>query len=189
MTEVKGWRLSSEESGLLRGAEVWLPGGVVVVRLQSVALHISFPSGRNPTPAIPFCCLTLTAPIPPDLACPVELGTAGNHIRKRRLDLGLLQREVAKTIGVDASSVCNWENGRCEPEFGHLPSIIRFLRYDSAPEGKALGQRVRRTRRALGLSQKKLGIDPSTVRDIEAEQLPGPRLPALVDAFLARNRR
>ncbi len=103
-----------------------------------------------------------------------------------------MQKEVAAEIGVDASSVYNWENGRTEPELRHLPAIIRFLGYDPTPEGKTLGQRVRRTRRALGLSQEKLardlGIDPSTVRDIEAEHLPGPRIRALVDAFLHTHR-
>ncbi len=33
-----------------------------------------------------------------------------------------------------------------------------------------------------------LGIDPSTVRNIEAEHLPGPRIQALVDVFLAADR-
>ena len=36
-------------------------------------------------------------------AYPAELVTIGNHIRKRRLDLG--KREVAAKVGVDASSV------------------------------------------------------------------------------------
>ena len=88
---------------------------------------------------MPFCGFALTAPIPPDPAYPTELVTVGNRIRKRRLDLGLLQREVAAEIGVDASSVYNWENGRTEPELRHLPAIIRFLGYDPKVEARHLG--------------------------------------------------
>lgn len=37
--------------------------------------------------------------------------TIGEHIRKRRMDLGLEQKEVAKIIGVPESSIWNWEHG------------------------------------------------------------------------------
>lgn len=127
--------------------------------------------------------------MPPVLAYPTELATVGNHLRTRRFDLGLLQKEVAVELGVGASSVYNRESGRTEPEFRHLPAIIAFLGYDPTPKGKTLGQRVRRTRRALGLSQKQLatelGMDPSFVGDIEVERLPGPQIQELIDAFLS----
>ncbi|NTV49142.1 helix-turn-helix domain-containing protein [Trichlorobacter lovleyi] len=54
--------------------------------------------------------------------------TVGEHIRKRRMDLGLLQSEVAKIIGVTESSVWNWEHGT-EPELQYNPKIIEFLGY------------------------------------------------------------
>ncbi|MCP3959295.1 MAG: helix-turn-helix domain-containing protein [bacterium] len=99
-----------------------------------------------------------------------------------------MQREAAAEIGVSAQTLQYWEVGRHEPDFRHLPSIIRFLGYDPTPEARTMGQRVRFTRRALGLSQKELardlGIDPSIVRDIEAEHLPGPRIRKLIDSFL-----
>ena len=44
------------------------------------------------------------------------------------MDLGLLQREVAKIIGVTESSIWNWEHGT-EPELQYNPSIIKFLGY------------------------------------------------------------
>ncbi len=130
--------------------------------------------------------------MPPEPAYPTELVTVGNHIRKRRLDLGFLQREVAAEIGVSNQTLQYWEVGRHEPGFRYLSAIIRFLDYDPRPQGKTLGERLRRTRQTLGLSQKELardlGIDPSTVRNIEAEHLPGPRIQALVDVFLAADR-
>ena len=54
--------------------------------------------------------------------------TVGDHIRKKRMDLGLLQREVAEIIGVTESSVWNWEHGT-EPELQYNPRIIKFLGY------------------------------------------------------------
>ncbi len=81
--------------------------------------------------------MTLTAPLPPDPAYPAELVTVGNHIRKRRLDLKLLQREVAAEIGVSTQTVQYWEAGRHQPAFRHLPAIIRFLGYDPAPAASA----------------------------------------------------
>jgi hypothetical protein len=38
----------------------------------------------------------------------MELKTIGGHIPKRRLDLGLLQKEVALRISVDKTAVMNW---------------------------------------------------------------------------------
>jgi len=59
---------------------------------------------------------------------PTNPVTIGDHIRKRRMDLGLLQREVAEIIGVTESSVWNWEHG-VEPEQHYNPKIIKFLGY------------------------------------------------------------
>ncbi|MFZ4859438.1 MAG: helix-turn-helix domain-containing protein [Desulfuromonadaceae bacterium] len=50
-------------------------------------------------------------------------------MRKKRMDLGLLQREVAEIIGVTVSSIYNWEHG-VEPELQYNPSIIKFLGYN-----------------------------------------------------------
>jgi len=52
----------------------------------------------------------------------------GEHIRKRRMDLGLLQREVAEIIGVVEPTIWNWEHG-VEPELQYNPKIIKFLGY------------------------------------------------------------
>jgi transcriptional regulator with XRE-family HTH domain len=59
--------------------------------------------------------------------------TITEHIRTRRLDLGLLQRDVALRLGVSKSAVMNWERGRTEPMIRFLPAIIRFLGYDPRP--------------------------------------------------------
>lgn len=59
---------------------------------------------------------------------PEHLLTIGDHIRKKRMDLGLLQREAAKIIGVKATTIWNWEHGT-EPEQKYNPRIINFLGY------------------------------------------------------------
>jgi hypothetical protein len=59
--------------------------------------------------------LTLPRPVIPPKGYPFDPKTIGEHIRKRRLDLGLLQLEVAKMIGVTESTVWNWSMTRLRP--------------------------------------------------------------------------
>jgi transcriptional regulator with XRE-family HTH domain len=83
------------------------------------------------------------------------------------LDLGLLQRDVAKRIGVDKTTLTNWELGRTQPEVRFIPRILRFLETDPRAKGKALPERLKAAREALGLTQRQLAqrlkVDPSTV--------------------------
>jgi len=53
--------------------------------------------------------------------------TLGEHIRKKRIEDGLLQRDVAAIIGVIEQSITNWENGRSQPQLQNYPAIIEFL--------------------------------------------------------------
>ena len=46
---------------------------------------------------------------------PTNSNTIGDHIRRRRLGLKLLQRDVAEQIGVDGTSVFNWEANTSSP--------------------------------------------------------------------------
>jgi len=80
--------------------------------------------------ALPFCHIQLTArkPLPP--AYPRELRTLGDHLRKRRLDLGLLQRDVAEQLHVHQMTITNWETGRTSPQLRFVPRILSFLGYN-----------------------------------------------------------
>jgi predicted ATPase with chaperone activity len=49
---------------------------------------------------------------------PKKINTIGDHIRKKRLDLDLLQEHVAAQIGVAEITICNWETNRYEPQRG-----------------------------------------------------------------------
>ncbi len=47
-------------------------------------------------------------------------------MRKKRLDLKLLQREAAERLGVDETTVYNWEKNRSNPSLRFIPKIIKF---------------------------------------------------------------
>jgi len=99
---------------------------------------------------------------------PLHLKTIGEHIRKRRLDLGLLQIEVAAMIGVTESTVCNWEHGT-EPELIHIPKIIEFLGYVPFECPEDTVGRLKYFKQVKGLSYEKLGAlmgrDPEQLTD------------------------
>ena len=64
---------------------------------------------------------------PKNKAYPKEVKTIGDAIRHRRLDLGLKQKDVAKIIGCDETSVLNWEKGYNSPRSDKMVSIEKIL--------------------------------------------------------------
>ena len=144
---------------------------------------------RTGMPALPYCKVRLKGTFKPP-GYPNEINNLGDHLRKRRLDLGLRQRAVAKALGADATSVANWELGHSKPALRFLPAIIRFLGCDPRPEPRDLGKRLRWFREGKGRSQedlaRRLGVDPSSVAGWEAgRRKPSPRLRAKVTRFLS----
>jgi transcriptional regulator with XRE-family HTH domain len=113
--------------------------------------------------------VVLTTKRPKSAKFPNSIVTIGDHIRTRRLELGLLQKDVAVTIGVDTCTITNWEKNRSSPQLHLLPGVVRFLGYSPfiVNEGGELGERIRLYRKSLGITQKKLakdlGIDPTTL--------------------------
>ena len=95
-----------------------------------------------------------------------EPQTLGDHIRKRRLILGLNQKVAGVRLGVTSQTVLHWEKGHTEPPIESMPAIIRFLGYDPFPEPTDLPERLRAKRRATGWSIKeaarRLGVDEGT---------------------------
>jgi DNA-binding XRE family transcriptional regulator len=84
--------------------------------------------------ALPFCKATLhgvRCPIGPYLArikgYPVEPTTIGEAIRKRRLDLGLRQIDVAESIGCNEMTIVNWEKGHTRSRTDKMSEIAAFL--------------------------------------------------------------
>jgi DNA-binding XRE family transcriptional regulator len=80
-------------------------------------------------PALPFCHISLKAPRPLTPGYPQTPVTIGEHLKKRRLDLKLFQKNVARIIGVDETSIWNWENGQSRPASRLIPKIWKFLGY------------------------------------------------------------
>ncbi len=77
---------------------------------------------------LPFTRISLKSLIPkPHDFVPL---TIGDHIRKKRLQLGLFQRELAQLLGFNTWTILNWEKGHTEPPEAALPAILEFLEYD-----------------------------------------------------------
>lgn len=122
--------------------------------------------------ALPFCqawpitlkCLRRKEPDFPSR-------TPGDHLRRRRLERELGQKEAAQLLGVTSWTILNWEKGRTDPAIGSVPGLIRFLGYDPSPDAKNLPQCLLAKRRAMGWSIRKaageLGVDPGAWRDWE----------------------
>jgi transcriptional regulator with XRE-family HTH domain len=93
--------------------------------------------------------------------------TLGEHLKRRRLELHLLQTDVARRLGVHFETLKNWERGIGSPMVRHIPAIIKFLGYDPEPEPEALPKRIAYARRRLGMTQEQLAealsVDPVTV--------------------------
>ena len=65
----------------------------------------------------------------------------GDHLRKRRLDLDLLQTEMAEKLGVDEMTICNWELNHTSPQLRFIPRLIAFLGYmPDDTRAESLGQ-------------------------------------------------
>ncbi len=136
-----------------------------------------------------FCHVHLRGQKPSSAEYPAKIQTLGDHIRKHRLDLGLLQKQVAVQIGTDNTTVTNWELGHTSPGCRHFPAIRRFLGYLPIPDVRALADELKAHRFRRGWSQKEaaldLGVDPSTLAKWErAERVPTDRFSGLVQDWL-----
>lgn len=114
--------------------------------------------------------IRLKAPKP--LLYDPEPKTIGGHLKKRRHELKLQQKQVAGRLKINQCTYIKWEANRVDPEIRYWPRIIEFLGYDPLrPTTQSLGDQLAATRRALGLSRKRvatiLRIDEATVANIE----------------------
>jgi len=83
--------------------------------------------------ALPFCHFELRATRRKSSQYPKQINSLGDHIRVQRLDLKLLQKQVADCIGVDKITITNWEHKPAVPAIRYLPAIIQFLGYNPYP--------------------------------------------------------
>jgi transcriptional regulator with XRE-family HTH domain len=137
---------------------------------------------------LPFCRVTLKGAWQP-AAYPKQLNHIGDHIRRRRLDLGLTQREAAKQMGVKFGALKLWERGRFDPTVSSLPRVAEFLGYEPKPKPSSFAQRLSWHRQVRGLSQaamaRQLGVNPRTLSRWESgEREPAGELRATVEVAL-----
>jgi transcriptional regulator with XRE-family HTH domain len=76
----------------------------------------------------------------------------GEHLKKRRRELGLYQREVAARMGIGVETYANWEKSKTEPVTSQFRPLVTFLGYDSTPAPSTLAARLQAKRRALGVT-------------------------------------
>lgn len=119
--------------------------------------------------AVPFCQgvpLVAKAQKPKDYS--ETPATLGEHLKKRRRELGLLQREAAVQMGVSAETVANWEKDKTKPVPSQFKRVIAFLGQDPSPGPKTFTERVEAKQRSLGASlaqiARYLGWDPGSLR-------------------------
>jgi transcriptional regulator with XRE-family HTH domain len=143
---------------------------------------------------LPFCKSALWAQKPRFAAYPKELRTIGDHLKKKRLDLKMLQKEVAAKLQTTVCTYCGWERNQRNPSFRYMPKIVNFLGYiPFDTEFENLGQKICAYRQLMGLRQKDLArlldVDPCTIRSWEKgrHRLQRSLLKEL-DAFFAINR-
>lgn len=103
---------------------------------------------------------------------PLNPVSIGDHIRRRRIELGLFQAEVGRIFKVSKDCITFWENNRSSPLMIFYPRIIEFLGYipfdlDISTE---MGS-IKAFRYLNGLSQKNfakiINIDPKIVSLLE----------------------
>ncbi|MDH4161839.1 MAG: helix-turn-helix domain-containing protein [Nitrospirota bacterium] len=139
----------------------------------------------------PVYSYSLPRPIVARPGYPSNPKSIGEHLRKRRIDLGLFQRQAAEQIGVSEASVYNWERGT-EPEIRHMPAIIRFLGYVPFPCPEDTLGRLRYFKMVNGLSFERLGAvmgrDPEQLLDwISRGMRPCKRNIRSINQFLQHN--
>lgn len=148
-------------------------------------------ASRTGTVALPFASLRLSAPRPPVLprGYPLAPNTFGQHLRRRRLDLGLTQRTLARRLGVREETVQLWESDRFRPLARHYGQVVRVMDFDPEGSDQDLPERLRASRRRAGLTQaelaRRLRLDEGTVADLEAgRRRKSRRVEAAVAGFL-----
>ncbi len=102
--------------------------------------------------------------------------TLGDHLRRRRIELGLCQKDVAARLDVTTSTVWNWENsGAVALRF--IPSVVEFLDYDPVSQPEDLLQRLAWYKLFSGLNLERLGVEMGRNPEQLADWLSGRHKP------------
>lgn len=145
-------------------------GTVSVARANA---HVTFPArvqliaAMNPcgrVALVPYVQVRLNC-LRPELQ-KIGQGTLAAFLLLRRRELGLLQREAAKRLGICHTAYLNWENGYAVPAVRFYPAIIQYLGYEPWSAPVSLPEKLILERRRRGLSVKRaarqVGVDEGT---------------------------
>lgn len=112
----------------------------------------------------------------------------GEVLRKRRLDAGLTQKDVADKLGVTQGTVSNWEAGKGPPKTEQLASLESFLgpltdshaeQQEAEPEVSAFGVWLNRVRTKKSLTVVELagkaGVSVPTIYNLESGRIDNPQ--------------
>jgi transcriptional regulator with XRE-family HTH domain len=83
-----------------------------------------------------------------------EPKTLGEHLRRRRVLLGLHQWQAAEMLATTAWTYRNWENGKTTSGAVAYRGIVEFLGYHPHPSPQTLGERLLKLRRCRGLTSR-----------------------------------
>jgi transcriptional regulator with XRE-family HTH domain len=114
----------------------------------------------------------------------------GEHLKRRRLELGLRQKETAARLGVTEWGYANWEKGKGTPSTVRYKGVVEFLGHYPHPNGWSLGNRLLKIRRCLGMTSRDaarlIGVDQDTLLKWErGEWRPTRRTRLKLERFLA----
>ena len=116
--------------------------------------------------------------------------TIGEKIFNRRLELGLIQADIARRMDVCIETIANWETGRGEPQIRSFPKIIEFLGYFPMEiDTSTWAGRIKKYRFQKGFSQAvfalKLEVNESTIFHYErGEYIPTLKIMRKIRAFI-----
>jgi DNA-binding XRE family transcriptional regulator len=118
-----------------------------------------------------------------------EPKTLGQHLKKRRLEQGLLQKDLRVRWQLEKETYANWEKDFTIPATKYWPNVIEFLGYDPSPTPTSIGESIRAYRRVKGLTRRELakmvGCDEATLFRWERdERKPQERLTKLLSTKL-----
>ncbi|MEO0340462.1 MAG: hypothetical protein AAF242_14780 [Bacteroidota bacterium] len=101
-------------------------------------------------------------------------------IRAKRLDDGVLQKDLTKQLRVTATTIENWELRGAFPPTKIWPKIIEFLGYNpllTLEPSRTIGKKLWIVRMSLGLTHRslapKIGLDPTTISRVEGRMYKG----------------
>ena len=118
------------------------------------------------------------------------LTTLGDHLRARRLDLKLYQKDLSQFFGVNEGTINHWETNKHYPPVRFHPQIMDFLGYCPYTPAQSMAEKLKAIRvTLLGLTRKemakRIGVDEKTLMGWERdERQPAKRYLRTLEAIL-----